>query len=236
MRLLTGTSGFAYKEWKGTFYPAELRDREMLRFYSTRFASVEINNTFYKMPAESMLLGWTEQVPADFTFVLKASQRITHMRRLKDAAEPLTWMLRSAAVLGHRLGPILFQLPPNMKKDVDRLDGFLRLLPQGLRAAFEFRHDSWLDDEIFDTLRNHNAALCVADSTEIATPLVPTTDWGYLRLRRESYDDSAIRDWAAALDAQPWNVAFVFFKHEDAGAGPRLARHFQAAFDRLGPA
>jgi uncharacterized protein YecE (DUF72 family) len=160
MRLHTGTSGFAYKEWKGTFYPQELPAADMLRFYSRHFSTVEINNTFYRLPAESTLLQWAEQVPPNFTFVLKASQRITHQKRLKDAAEPLDYFVRTATVLGNALGPLLFQLPPNLKKDAPRLHDFLALLPPRMRCAFEFRHSSWLDDEVFNERAQCRALCC----------------------------------------------------------------------------
>jgi uncharacterized protein YecE (DUF72 family) len=203
----------------------------MLRFYAERFPAVEINNTFYRLPSTSTLESWTTQVPADFTFVLKASQRITHIRRLKpEAAEPLGYLLDASEVLGPTRGPILFQLPPNMKKDADRLKQFLELIPGSVRAAFEFRHESWLDDETFDALRDAGAALCIADSTESTTPFVATAAWGYARLRREEYDDAALAEWSRRMKDTAWSDAFVFFKHEDAGTGPRLARRFDDIF------
>ncbi len=230
MRLLTGTSGFAYNEWKGSFYPDDLPGSAMLRYYAGQFSTVEINNTFYRMPAGHVLAGWVEQVPTGFTFVLKAPQRITHQKRLKDAGEPLDFFLRTARVLGTALGPVLFQLPPNLKKDAERLHGFLALLPGDVRAAFEFRHASWLDDEVYDALRARNIALCIADTLEETTPLVSTADWGYLRLRREQYEEQDLTAWAARMALQTWSDAFVFFKHEDAGTGPRLARRFATLF------
>src|SRR6266403_1062971 len=166
MNLYVGTSGFSYKEWKGTFYPEDLPEKQMLRYYGERFRSVEINNTFYRMPKESVLEAWAAEVPAEFRFVLKASQRITHFRRLKDAGDSLSYLLRVAGVLNERLGPLLFQLPPNLKKDVPRLREFLVLLPSHRRAAFEFRHQSWFDEETFGLLRDHQAALCIAEAED----------------------------------------------------------------------
>ena len=230
MRLLAGTSGFAYKEWKGSFYPDDIKSADMLRYYASQFPTVEINNTFYRMPNEQTLRGWAEQVPQGFTFVLKATQRITHQKRLRDADEPLRIMLTVAAALGPALGPFLFQLPPNLKLDLPRLTDFLALLPPTIRAAFEFRHKSWHDDQVFDALRTHNAALCIADTLEDATPFVSTTDWGYLRLRREQYEPGDLAEWAGRIHAQPWTDAYVFFKHEDEGTGPRLARAFIDTF------
>lgn len=226
MRLFTGTSGFAYKEWKGSFYPADLPAPDMLRYYAERFRAVEINNTFYRMPSVSVLEAWAGQVPDAFVFVLKASQQITHRKRLKDAAEPVAWFFGNAAVLGDRLGPVLVQLPPNMKCDVARLDAFLDLVPAGRRVAVEFRHASWFDDVVYDTLRRHGAALCIAHGESIETPPVATADWGYLRLRQVAYDDAGLREWASLIRDQGWGDVFVFFKHEDEGTGPRLAARF----------
>ena len=218
MRILVGTSGYAYKEWKGSFYPEELRPPDMLRYYAERFSTVEINNTFYRMPRATVLEGWAEQVPPGFLFVLKGSQRITHMKRLREADEPLEYLLKTALTLGERLGPILFQLPPNFRKDLPRLQGFLGLLPEGRPFAFEFRHESWADPEVHACLRERNAALVCADteeSGEDGAPIVPTADWGYLRLRRCDYTDAGLSPWADRIRAQPWERAFVFFKHED---------------------
>jgi uncharacterized protein YecE (DUF72 family) len=232
MQLFTGTSGFAYKEWKGAFYPEDLRNDDMLSYYAAQFRSVEINNSFYRMPAEKTLRQWTEQVPPHFRFVLKAPQRITHFTRLKqESKEPLEYFLKTAATLGAQLGPLLFQLPPNLKLDLPRLQQFLAWIPAGVRAAFEFRHSSWFDDAVYDALRAARAALCLADTEEEQTPRVPTVaDWGYLRLRRVAYSAADIEEWAAWTRAQSWQDAFVFFKHEDAGTGPRLAKAFENAF------
>jgi len=230
MRGLAGTSGFAYKAWKGSFYPPDLADDGMLAHYASRLPTVEINNTFYRMPKESVVLAWADQVPEGFRFVLKASRRITHMGRLKGVESELAYFLQVSQALGTKRGPSLFQLPPNMKKDLDRLTVFLDLLPRDWRAAFEFRHASWFDEDVYAALRSHNAALCVADQSdeEDATPFVATGDWGYLRLRREAYDTAALSDWATRIRDTPWSEAFVYFKHEDGAAGPGFAEQLNA--------
>jgi len=227
MKLYVGTSGFAYKEWKGSFYPGDLPEKRMLNYYGEHFRTVEINNTFYRMPTVTLLQAWADEVPADFRFVLKASQRITHHHRLVDADEDVGYLLDVAATLQQRLGALLFQLPPNLKKDVPRLDAFLALLPPPHRAAFEFRHPSWFDDEVFALLRAHQAALCIAEAEgDLEVPVVATADWGYLRLRRPDYGDAALRAWVKRVRQQDWQEAFVFFKHEEAGRGPQLAQRF----------
>jgi uncharacterized protein YecE (DUF72 family) len=224
MNFYVGTSGYSYPKWKGSFYPAKMPAKQMLGFYAARFRTVEINNTFYRPPAASVLGAWAAQVPAEFRFVLKAPQEITHVRRLTDAGESVSSLLEAAGTLKERLGPLLFQLPPNFKKDVPRLRAFLALLTPGRRAAMEFRHPSWFDDEVFGLLRDHQAALCVADAADdLEVPFVATADWGYLRLRRPDYDDTALAAWAARMRAQAWRDCFVFFKHEDAGKGPQMA-------------
>lgn len=234
MQLLAGTSGFAYKEWKGAFYPKDIHNDAMLGYYASHFDACEINNSFYRMPAEKTLLQWASQVPADFRFVLKASQRITHFARLKDTSrDAVEYFVKTAQTLGDQLGPILFQLPPNMKADVPRLEAFLEYLPAGTRAAFEFRNASWFDDVVFDLLRAKRAALCVADTEEEQTPRVATVDdWGYLRLRRVEYGTTDLENWADWLRAQTWTRAYAFFKHEDAGTGPRLAKQFAEIMGR----
>ena len=231
MRLLTGTSGWQYKEWKGSFYPEDLPTDEMLSFYADHFSTVEVNNTFYRMPKASVLENWAASVPSDFRFVLKASRRITHFSRLKEsAAEPLDYMLSTAETLGDQLGPILFQLPPNLKKDLDRLKEFLDRLPDGLKSAFEFRNPSWEDEEVAELLRDHDAALCIASSEEAETPFQATASYGYLRLRKTAYADGEIDRWIQAIRSQKWDEVYVFFKHEDEGTGPRLADKFAKAF------
>jgi uncharacterized protein YecE (DUF72 family) len=224
MRVMVGTSGFSYKEWKGPFYPEDLPASEMLRFYASRLPAVEINNTFYRMPRAEMLAQWAEQVPDGFRFALKASQRITHQKRLKDTADSVDYFFRTAETLGDRLGPVLFQLPPNFQKDAARLAEFVRGLPAGSRCALEFRHDSWFDEETFDVLRSGGCALCQADDEERAASEVVTTDWGYLRLRRQDYGPDDTAAWAKRISLNPWTEAYVFFKHEDSGRGAALAQ------------
>lgn len=225
MYLNVGTSGFAYPAWKGPFYPADLPARRMLPYYAEQFRTVEINNTFYRMPSARLLQTWASEVPEEFRFVLKASQRITHVQRLRDAGDSLAYLVEVTETLGPRLGALLFQLPPSLKKDVERLRAFLALLPQSRRAAFEFRHASWFDDEVYALLHAHRAALCIADAEgDLEVPFVATADWGYLRLRRPDYDDAALRSWVQQVRQQDWQDAFVFFKHEDAGRAPQLAR------------
>jgi uncharacterized protein YecE (DUF72 family) len=227
MSLYVGTSGYAYKAWKGRFYPQDLAEKQMLHFYGQHFRSVEINNTFYRMPTAALVEAWADQVPEDFRFVLKAPQRITHVQRLKDAGDSVGRLLEVAGALKARLGPLLFQLPPNLGKDVARLRAFLALLPRECRAAFEFRHPSWFDDEVFRLLRDHQAALCIAEAeNDLEVPFVATADWGYLRLRRPDYGDAELKAWVARVRAQAWGDAFVFFKHEDEAKGPQMAARF----------
>ena len=230
-RLWTGTSGFSYKEWKGSFYPDKLPANRMLEYYSRRLSSVEINNTFYRLPRAEMLEKWASQVPEDFAFVLKASRRITHMARLKDAGDPLEYLTRTAVgALGSRLGPILFQLPPYLRLDVERLRDFLEIVPEDVRAAFEFRHESWFVDDVYQALADHGAALVTADTGEGEAPVVETATFGYARLRRPGYDEDELAGWAAALARPKWTDVFVFFKHEDEGAGPRMAEGFRGVW------
>lgn len=230
-RLRTGTSGFSYKEWKGNFYPEKLPANRMLEYYSRQLGSVEINNTFYRMPRAEMLEKWASQVPEDFAFVLKANRRITHMKRLRDAGEPLDYLVRTAvAALGERLGPILFQLPPYLRADVERLRDFLAAVPESVRAAFEFRHESWFVDEVYQALADHGAALVTADTGEGEAPVVETAGFGYARLRRPGYGEAELAEWAAALKRPGWSDVFVFFKHEDEGAGPRMAAGFRGVW------
>ena len=227
MDIYIGTSGYSYKQWKGTFYPEKLPDRQMLHFYGEQFRTVEINNTFYRMPNASDLGRWADAVPADFRFVLKAPQQITHVRRLNDAGDLVSHLLEVAGTLTEHLGPLLFQLPPTLRKDVPRLRAFLALLPLQLRAAFEFRHPSWFDEEVFGLLRDHRAAFCVADADDdLEVPFVATADWGYLRLRRPDYGDAELTGWVKRVQGQDWRDAFVFFKHEDEGKGPRMAKRY----------
>jgi uncharacterized protein YecE (DUF72 family) len=227
MNLHVGTSGYSYKEWKGAFYPPKLPAKQMLNYYSAHFRTVEINYTFHRMPTASVLDAWAGAVPADFRFVLKAPEAITHRKRLQDVDDSLAKFLEVAAKLKERLGPLLFQLPPNFKKDAPRLRAFLTLLPLERRVALEFRHPSWFDDEVFGLLREHRVALCIADAEDdFEIPVVATTDWGCLRLRRPDYDAAALKSWVKQVRNQDWQDAFVFFKHEDEGKGPQLAKRF----------
>lgn len=227
MKIRAGTSGYSYKEWKGTFYPADLPAAKMLPYYAKSFSTVEINNTFYRRPTEKLLLSWAEQVPDDFAFVLKAPRRISHDRRLKDVQEDVGYLMETVRVLGEKRGPLLFQLPPFLKKDVATLVDFLSLLPADARPTFEFRNQSWFDDEVLAVLREHNAALCLAEAeNDVEVPFAATASWGYLRLRRPDYTDKDLRDWARRIRDQPWTDAFVFFKHEDEAKGPKFAKRF----------
>jgi uncharacterized protein YecE (DUF72 family) len=226
IRVRAGTSGFSYKEWKGSFYPEKMKEADMLPYYAERFDTVELNNTFYRLPNESTLQQWAARVPEGFRFSLKASRIITHIRRLKDVAEPVAYLYSVTESLGAARGPVLFGMPPNMKQDMDRLRAFLDLVPAGVRTAIEFRHESWHDDVVFDALRERGVALCIAQTAEEETPFVATAGWGYVRLRREAYDTAELKQWRERIAAQKWDEAFVYFKHEDAGVGPRLAREF----------
>lgn len=222
MHCRVGTSGFAFKEWKGSFYPKGMKDDGMLGYYAGRFPAVEINNTFYRLPKEEVLHGWAEQVPEPFSFAIKASQKITHFARLKpEAASSVEYLLRSTATLGSRLGPVLFQLPPNLKKDADRLRDFLALLPADRRYTIEFRHESWFEDDVYQLLRDRDIAMCVIEQPDFASPVVATASWGYVRLHRFDYDSAMHGAWAKRIHDQGWNDAYVFFKHDEGvGSGP----------------
>ena len=225
MRIFAGTSGFSYPEWKGIFYPAEIRPAEMLAFYAQRLPAVEINNTFYRLPKPDLLQSWLAQVPEDFRFVLKAPRRITHTKRLKDAEEEVRYFLNTANALTHKLGCVLYQLPPFLRKDKARLQAFVELLPKTPKAAFEFRHPSWSDSEVLELLAEKNLAWCLSD-LEPPAPIQKFSNgsWGYLRLRQDHYTEDGLKNWAKAVRDQPWDTAYVFFKHET--DGPRLARRF----------
>lgn len=227
MRFLVGTSGYSYKEWKGNFYPEKLPQKEMLNYYSQRFSAVEINNSFYRMPTSSVVESWAHQTPESFRFVLKASQTITHRKRLSDCSDQVDELLQTAAILKARKGPLLFQLPPNFKKDLARLDGFLSIVDNRMPVTFEFRHGSWFDEDVYACLRAHSTALCLADADDLPpVKMVSTADWGYVRLRREDYADKDLRKWIKNIRSQGWDTAYVFFKHEDTGTGPKLANRF----------
>ena len=225
-----GTSGYNYPEWRGSFYPEKFPTKQMLPYYAERFSTVEINYTFYRMPNAKTVAGWDAETPAGFSFTLKAPQRITHIARLREIDDALRYFLDTAAGLGPKLGPVLFQLPPNFKKDLGRLEGLLGKLPGGLRCAFEFRHESWFADDVYARLRAANAALCVADTEEATTPLEVTADWGYFRLRDQGYTADDLRQWSGTILrlCEKWRDAFVYFKHEEAGTGPAFAKQLQA--------
>jgi uncharacterized protein YecE (DUF72 family) len=232
MQLRVGTSGYNFPEWKGSFYPPKLPSAKWLEYYASQLGTVEINYTFYRMPSAKTVEGWDAATPAGFTFVLKAPQRITHIARLKNVDEPLRFFLEMARRLGPKLGPILFQLPPNFKKDMDLLGDLVTQFPADLRCAWEFRHASWFGDDVYDVLRTGNAALCVADTAEGTTPLESTADFGYVRLRDEGYAKRALENWVEQVRGlgQAWTDAYVFFKHEEKGEGPKLAAKFAALF------
>jgi len=233
MRAWVGTSGYSYSEWKGSFYPEDLPAQRMLRYYSERFRAVEINNTFYRMPTAKLLSQWSGQVPDGFHFALKAPRRITHIQRLKEADQLVAFLFETVRELGHKLGPVLFQLPPFLRQDLPRLEAFLTRLPEGERVAIEFRHRSWFEDRVYQALQSRDVALCVADGElEGEVPLVSTASWGYLRLRRVEYQDQALNGWADRIKSQRWDEVFVFFKHEDEATGPKLAARF---VDLFGP-
>lgn len=230
MRILAGTSGYAFKEWKGPFYPEDLKDAGMLEYYASQFPAVEINNSFYQLPKEKVLRDWAAQVPEQFSFAIKASRRITHFARLKpDCKETLEYLVRTTAALAERVGPILFQLPPNLRKDVDLLRGFLGMLPEGRRYAMEFRHESWFETAVVDALREHNVALVAIEQEDFSSPVEKTASWGYLRLHRFDYDDARLSTWAKTIREAGWSDAYVFFKHDhvpEGGAGPLAVQQF----------
>ena len=226
MRVWVGTSGYNYPEWKGSFYPQKMPAAKMLAFYAERLRTVEINYTFYRVPNTKILAGWDAETPPGFRLTLKAPKRITHIAKLKDCADLLGYFLKTAATLGPKLGAILFQLPPYLRKDLAALDGFLPLLPPGTCAAFEFRHASWMDPEVFARLRARNLALCIADSEKFSTPVELTADYAYFRLRDEGYTSADLVRWARVINetAADRGDVFVYFKHEEAGKGPEFAK------------
>lgn len=229
MGIRVGTSGFSYAEWKGTFYPEKLPQKKMLGYYAARFAAVEINATFYRMPKPELLEGWAAEVPPEFTFALKAPQHMTHHRRLVGAQEAVDRFCDVARTLGPRLGPLLFQLPPHMKKDLGLLGAFLAALPRPAPVVVEFGDASWFSDDTFALLREQSATLCVVDDANPrkAAPFVETAPLGYLRLRRVDYTEAELVAWAERLQRASWTDAYVFFKHEDAGTGPKLAERLK---------
>jgi len=225
MNIWVGTSGFQYAEWKGTFYPEDLAAAKMLPYYAERLSSTEINYTFRRIPSAKTIQGWWDTTPEGFKFSLKAPQKVTHLAKLRNCGDTLRYFYQVISDLEAKLGVVLFQLPPAFKKDAVLLGEFLKQSPPGMRAAFEFRHPSWFDDEIFGLLKASNIALCVAESENLATPMQATADYGYLRLRREDYQAADVARWAEAIKAQAsaWSDAFVYFKHEESGIGPKLA-------------
>jgi uncharacterized protein YecE (DUF72 family) len=231
--ILVGTSGYNYPEWKGTFYPETLPAAKMLPYYAERFPTVEINYTFYRTPNEKIVDGWARATPERFRLTLKAPRRITHDARLRDCGDRVRQFLETAATLGPKLGALLFQLPPNLKKDLPLFDAFLETFPPKVCAAFEFRHPSWLDGEVYARLRARNLALCVADSEKLATPVEITADYAYFRLRDEGYTPGDIARWAETITARASGCrdVFVYFKHEESGKGPEFGRMLM---DRLG--
>ena len=227
MQIRVGTSGWSYKEWKSVFYPADLPADEMLRYYAARLPTVEINNSFYRIPKEKVLLDWADNVPPDFRFVLKASRRINHINRLAGEDDSLDYFLRTVNVLGERLGPTLFQCPPSLRMDLGRLTDFLGRVPRTWKAAMEFRHASWFTDSVYEALRAHDVALVAVDEDESeggGAPLIATASWGYLRLRRSAYDDGQLAAWVDRIRSQPWHEAYAFLKHdEEKPTGPAAA-------------
>jgi uncharacterized protein YecE (DUF72 family) len=225
-RVRVGTSGWNYPEWKGSFYPSDMKPAAMLPYYTARLDTVEVNATFYRMPTEKTVAAWAAAAPEGFTFVLKAPQRITHFARLRAVDESMRMFCDAARALGPHLGPLLFQLPPNFKKDADRLGDVLYMVPPDLRMAWEFRHDSWFADDVYERLRGRNAALAIVEDEDRVTPAVATADWGYFRLRAVDYTDARLRGWVKTIGevGAGWRDAFVFFKHEERGTGPALAK------------
>ena len=231
MDLHVGTSGYSYAEWKGSFYPEKLPAKDMLKFYAESFDTVEINNTFYRMPQPSLLTGWMAQVPSTFTFVLKAPRRLSHGKAWSEDQAGFDLFVKTARTLEGRLGPVLFQLPPFAKKDTERLARLLSYVPEGVKLALEVRNPSWLDDEVFALLGKHDAALCVSDDDveklKSSRELPDIASWGYLRLRKTEYSDADLRTWLTQIGARSWKDAYVFFKHEESGSAPAFAKRFQ---------
>ena len=228
-RVLVGTSGYNYPEWRGTFYPEKFSTDKMLAYYAERFSTVEINYTFYRLPTEKLLAGWAAGTPDTFTFTLKAPRRITHDAKLQRCEDLTQAFCSTAKTLGSKLGVLLFQLPPNFKKDAAVLDAFTETLPEGTRAAFEFRHPSWFDADTFGILRKRQLALCVADSEKLSAPVEMTADYGYFRLRDEGYQQADIERWAGVIrDLDGVRDAYVYFKHEEQGLGPDFAKRLMA--------
>ena len=232
MKIYVGTSGYSYKEWKGIFYPEKISPKEMLRFYSERLGTVEINNTFYHMPTRAVLESWAGQVPDDFIFAIKAPQVITHLKRLRDVGEETEYLFRLLSILDKKLGPVLFQFPGSFRADKPALKDFLGLIPASVSCAFEFRSLTWHNAEIFDLLRERRCSLCTTDADENpAHEIISTVPWGYLRLRRSDYTDADLLQWRKNIFSQKWEKAFVFFKHEEEAKGPDMALRFRELAD-----
>jgi len=224
-QLFAGASGYSFKEWKGDFYPEKIKPEAMLAWYAERLSTVEINNSFYQTPKVAVLENWATATPSTFRFAIKAPRRITHDARLKveTAADAVRYLYANLSALGEKRGPVLFQLPPFMKKDVPRLTEFLGVLPEGHQATFEFRNDSWFDDEVYAALRNAGAALCLSEREDNAPPpLVETTSWGYVRLRIEEYAEADLTRWVERLRATAWTTTYAYFMHEP--TAPQYAR------------
>jgi uncharacterized protein YecE (DUF72 family) len=232
MKIYVGTSGFAHKEWKGKFYPEKISPKDMLRFYAEHLNAVEINNTFYHMPKESVLTSWAGKVPDDFVFALKAPQVITHMRQLRNVFEQTEYLFRSLSVLARKLGPVLFQFPKSFHADRPALEDFLPLIPGTASCAFDFRSSTWLEGGILDLLREKGCSWCIEDTDENPVEkMISTAPWGYLRLRRSDYTDVKLSQWAERILSQKWERAFIFFKHEDEAKGPEIAMRFNELID-----
>ena len=230
MRYLIGTSGYNYPEWRGSFYPEKFSTAKMLAYYAERFNTVEVNYTFYRMPTPALLDKWSKGTPEDFTFTLKAPRRITHDSKLQRVEELTQVFCTTAATLGPKLGVLLFQLPPTFKRDDKVFGEFVDLIPEGTRAAFEFRHVSWHDEAVFEALRRRNLALCIADSEKMSTPVVGTADYSYFRLRDEGYQPADIEQWGSTISGLSGSTdAYVYFKHEEQGKGPEFAQILKRA-------
>ncbi len=228
IKLHIGTSGFGYKEWKGKFYPEKINPKAMLRFYSERMDTVEINNTFYHMPTRAMLESWMGQVPDDFIFAIKAPQKITHLKQLRNVEEDMEYLFQTISLLGKRLGPVLFQFPKSFRPDGALLASFLELIPRNLSCAFEFRNAGWTGREYLDLLANKKFSLCMTDTDEKpVNEIIRTAHWGYLRLRRSDYTDKDLSAWIKKIRSQKWDEAFIYFEHEDKARGPEYAMRFR---------
>lgn len=233
MKLYIGTSGYSYKEWKGNFYPEDLPADKMLSYYAKRFSTVELNNTFYRLPKQEVIETWASGVPSGFRFAVKSPRRITHIKRLKDTKENVEYLFKILDPFKKKLGVFLVQLPPNFKKDMARLENFIKELPDNSNTAFEFRHPSWFDQEVYDLLKNYKCALCLSDTDEAPiTELINTGGWGYLRLRRVSYTKNELSKWMKKIEMQNWKKVFIYFKHEDEGKGAKFAQELIKIYEK----